>query len=85
MSDTTPTTPTEPAESEAQKRTRTSWPITICRVDGDALIPIKGAPQFNESAQAMSWIQSNAKPGEAYRPARIGPGVRLKMSLEPIE
>lgn len=86
MSDEPTTTPPEPPAAEAEKkRTRTVWPITICRLDGDALTPIKGSPEFSESAAAMAWIQANAKPGEAYRPARIGPGVRLKMTLEAID
>lgn len=85
MSDDPTTPPEPPAEGDAKKRTRTVWPITICRLDGEALTPIKGSPEFSESAAAMAWIQANAKPGEAYRPARIGPGVRLKMTLEAID
>lgn len=83
MSDETTTTP-ETTEPET-KRTRTVWPITICRVDGGSLIPIKDSPEFSETAAAMSWLQANAVPGMAYKPVRIGPGRRLKTSLEPIE
>lgn len=84
MSDEATTTTHETNEPET-KRTRTVWPITICRVDGGAFAPIKDAPQFNESAAAVDWIKANAKVGEAYKPARLGPTMRVKSVVEVVE
>lgn len=83
MSDET-TTIHETTEPET-KRTRTVWPISICRVDGGALVPIKDGPTFNESAAAVDWIKANAKVGEAYKPARLGPTMRVKSVVEVVE
>lgn len=71
--------PQEPA-----KRSRTVWPIQICRVEGGALRPIKDGPTFSDQREAYAWIEVNGKPGETYAPARIGRAVRLTLALEEV-
>ena len=85
MSDETTTTTEQPAAEPETKRSRTVWPITICRLEAGALTPIKDAPQFNEADKANDWIKANAKAGETYKPARLGPTLRVRQVVEVVE
>lgn len=88
MSDDTITTPApEPAAETPEakaKRTRTTFPWRILRVDEGALYPMRDSPEFSELREALAWISAHGTPGMAYRPARLAPAQRLSIKLEEI-
>lgn len=87
IEDTTPTPAPGPAtETPAQqaKRTRTTFPWRVYRMDEGALYLMRESPECSELREAMAWIGAHGTPGMAYRPMRPAPAVRLAVKLEEV-
>lgn len=74
-----PTT-TETTEAARARAKRTTWPISILRVENGGYVPLKDSPEFGEAREAYSWIAANGKPTETYLPARL-PAKSVKQTL----
>lgn len=56
--------------AEKARRVRTMWPIHILRCADGGMFPVKDAPEFAETRDAVAWMTANTPPGELYMPAR---------------